>query len=169
MSFAKNFEFKNISGAGRISVWDPKYDRGVGATVGGEAQIFMLPLVSLQIGYSHFGNSRTPEMVAVEEMEAVLGYRYAFPLGEDQFIYPRLGGHVGTSRNVAEKWHALVGVDAEGVIPIGTKWSILMAFQPSYSIGDMDGKENMYWRVALGFLYDIRPTPLPKLRSEFGD
>jgi hypothetical protein len=145
-------EIQHWSGAFRISIWDVAYDRGLGGIAGVETHLAANVTAALQLGYSHF-EPHYDLTEAVDEIEARVGLKREFHPTEENFVYPRLGVHAGASRNFREKWHVVAGVDAEAVIPVSKPWSILFAFQPSYAIGE---KNDSFWRVALGFLYDAR-------------
>jgi hypothetical protein len=149
---AAPFEIRNWAGALRASIWDGDYDRGLGATGGAEAR-FPWGAGFAQLGYSYF-HPRYAPLDAVHEVEAIAGSKWEFHPEEKSPVYPRLGWHAGVSFNWEAKPHFVVGVDAEGVVPLRKKTSLFAAFQPGYSLG---AKNRMFWRVALGALFHVKP------------
>ncbi len=149
---AKPIEVLHWTGALRASIWDSDYKRGLGATGGAETH-FSWGIGTVQLGYSYF-ESRYGYLDAVHEIEIAAGPKWEFHPSPDDPIYPRLGLHAGFSSNWEQKLHLIAGAEAEGVIPLRKRWSFFAAFQPSYSLG---AHNQMFWRVALGALFDAKP------------
>lgn len=146
---AEAFEVSHFAGALRLSIWESAYDRGLGGIASAECPLGKNSTAAFQLGYSHF-EPQYSGTDAVNEIEARLGAKREFHPSAENFIYPRLGVHAGTSRNIDMQWHFIAGVDAEAVIPVQKSWGILLAFQPSFSMGE---ENTAFWRLALGFLY----------------
>ncbi len=149
------FTVQGWSGALSASVWDDRYQRGLGGQGSVETHLAENSTACLLLGYEYFKPTADfNTLPVVNQFEATLGVKREFHPSADDAVFPRLGLHLGVSQNWDKKLHLLAGADAEGVIPLQNAWSLFAAFQPSFSWG---ADNQVFWRFALGALFDVKP------------